>query len=309
MGFEILSAELTDLATDDPMRLAAIVHVLGDDQAQACYDTLGDAYSTYVIGRGPLPVEVGEGYFFVASRPDYPTLRNALADFWPGVPNSPPHRGYEPRQVQSQEIADVINYVAVPPLRDPQIFSEARRRLKGLVPKRHLLATAHVTQWLVENMAPANNCYTLATLFTRWLSDHDAPVKYRTGHATLRSGRHPSVTIPHAWVEVDGAVCDLTVDRQSAWGDFDRPVARIQVSNPRIVYKAGGGRHDLNSYWSIHSKPPDRPTYTEASSDRQAAIIRELVPGPLLDERSGWITLIWEHGIVEGTYRLLQALF
>ena len=127
-GFEIFYAELEDLAPDDPMRPAALVHVQGQD-AKACYDAIGRAYSIYVVGRGRLPAEVGEGYFVVASRPDYPVLREALRPFWPEVPEDPPGRPLgEVPVTRSQELSDVINYVARPPEPDPHVFDEARRR-------------------------------------------------------------------------------------------------------------------------------------------------------------------------------------
>ena len=306
-SFEILYAEMVDLAADDPMRPAAIVHVLGDN-AKNCYDAVAAAYSIYVIGRGKLPPGVGkEGYFLAASKPDYPTLKVALADSWSDMPDFPRHSLFDiPRQIQSQEMADVINYIAKPPLHDPRIFHEARKRLRGLVPRRHLVATARVAQWLVENMAPANNCYTLAALFARWLRDHDAPAEYCTGHATLRFARRLPVTIPHAWVNVDAQVCDLTVDRQSAWRDSGRSMARIRVNSPRIVYEAGGGKHEsLEEYWHLFSKPPGRPEYTRASLERQSAMIRDVV-GPLFNEREPWINSVRQYGILEGTYRLLM---
>jgi hypothetical protein len=159
-GFEIFYAELEDLAPGDPMRPAALVHVQGPD-AKACYDAIGRAYSIYVVGRGRLPAEVGEGCFVVASRPDYPVLREALRPFWLEVPEEfPAHRRGEVLVTRSQELSDVINHVARPPEPDPHIFDEARRRLRGLVPRRHLTAVAHVCRWLRENMNPANNCYT-----------------------------------------------------------------------------------------------------------------------------------------------------
>ncbi len=244
-NFELLYAELEDLAADDPMRPAAIVHVLGND-AQPCRDRIMTKHSIYVIGRGQLPPEVGkDGYFFVASRPDYSVLQSALADFWPDVPGFPLHlrRNEAALPVLSQETADVMNYIAKPPLHDPRIFREARKRLRGLVPKKHLVATAYVTQWLVENMSPANNCYTLSALFARWLKEHGASAEYCEGHATLRRPRRPLVTIPHAWVDVNGEVCDLTVDRQGDWGDFSTSVARIRVNNSCIVYETGGSKY------------------------------------------------------------------
>jgi hypothetical protein len=311
-NFELLYAKLDDLALGDPMRPAAITHVLGDD-AKACYNLIQSTYSLYEIGRGQLPPEVGkDGYFFVASKPDYPVLQTALADLWPDMPDFPSYFGGNraDHPVYSQEIADMKNYIAKPPLRDHNIFREARKQLKGLIPKQYLIATARVAEWLVENMKPANNCFALSALFARWLKEHGALAEYREGHATLRHPHHP-VSIPHAWVDVDGEKCDLTVNRQSAWGELSGSMARIRVSNPRIVYQIADVNKykSLENFWRVYSKPPGRPAYTEASLKRQSVMIREIVPPSLYIERRVWIDLVREHGLLEGTYQLLTILF
>ncbi len=285
------------------MRPATIVHVLGNDAAH-CYNAIKNQYSIYVIGRGSIP----GGYFLVTSKPDYPTLRTALTP-WIEIPTQfPAHQWGKERLARSQEMWDVTNYIARPPQPDQRILGEARKRLRGLIPKKHLGVTAQACQWLRENMSPANNCYTLAALLARWLVEHGAHAKYCTGQATLRRTGQPPVTIPHAWVDLGDEVCDLTVDQQDAWGDLGRPVARIRVNDPRIKYQPDDEMKDLDRYWALFSKPPDRPPYTAASLERQSGMIREML-GPLFDEREPWVTRVREHGILEGTYRLIEEVF
>jgi hypothetical protein len=215
-----------------------------------------------------------------------------------------PRRSNDPRTVQSQEIADVINYISQTRVRDRHIFRETRTRLQGLIPDEHLLDAARVAQWLAENMLPANNCYTLSALFAHWLAHHGAPAEFCQGQAVLDRPDRPPVAISHAWVEVNGAVCDLTVDRQSAW-ELRRSVKRIDVDCSWIHYQRGQGRYkDLDTFWLVHSKPTGQ-SYTDASLKRQATFIQEFVPPPLLKQRQKWIDLIWEYGVAEGTYRLL----
>jgi len=57
------------------------------------------------------------------------------------------------------------------------------------------------------------------------------------------------------------------------------------------------------------SKPPGRPAYTEVSLERRSAMIEEIVGGSLLGVRQPWINLVREHGMLEGTYRLLNTFF
>jgi hypothetical protein len=269
MEFEILRTHLEDLAPSDPMCPAAIVHILGEN-AGLCYRAVKAPF--YVIGQGPLPPELGKkGYFFVASQPDYPILRQNLLPFWPEMPEQFPQLQLSRvLPTQSQESSDAINYVAVPPRPDPTIFNEARKRLRKLVPRKHLLTTARVCQWLRENMQSANNCYTLSALLTGWLTQRGIRAQYRAGQATLRRARQPSVTINHAWVELDGHVIDLTVDRQREWGDLGRAVTtKIGVNDRRILYYPV---HDESAGWEQtwrkSSKPADRPRYTAESLRR-----------------------------------------
>ncbi|HDQ72904.1 MAG TPA: hypothetical protein ENN19_12530, partial [Chloroflexi bacterium] len=306
MEFEIFSTYLQDLSPNDPMYPAAIVHILGEN-AGLCYSAVNTSF--YVIGRGPLPPEVRKiGYFFVASQPDYPILRQNLLPFWPEMPERFPqlHLADRARFTQSQELSDAINYVAVPPRPDPTIFNEARKRLRKLVPRQHLLATAQVCQWLRENMQPANNCYTLSTLLTGWLAQRGIRAQYRAGKATLRRAGQSSVMINHAWVELEGQVIDLTVDRQREWGDLGRAVAKIGVNDRRILYQPVDDESaGWEQTWRNSSKPAGRPRYTAESLRRQDKLIREVV-GPLYEgERITWMELIREYGLIEGTYRLL----
>jgi len=304
--FEIFYAELTDLAPDDPMRPAAIVHITGSN-AKKLYIAISSEHSMYVIGRGPLSPELGQvGYFLTASRPDYPVLRLTLEKLWPDMPDFP-RQSSEPRTVQSQEIADVANYIRLPRVRDRSIFREVRTRLQGLIPAEHLIDAARVAQWLAENMLPANNCYTLSALFAYWLARHNIPAEFCQGQAILDLPNRPPLTLSHAWVEVEGTVCDLTVNQQSAW-KLPQPVQRIDVDCPWIQYQPGRGRYqDLDTFWLVHSKPPGR-TYTQASLKRHARFIQEFVPSPLLKRRQQWIDLIWEYGVAEGTHQLLTRM-
>jgi len=142
MDFQILRTCLRDLVPDDPMYPAVAVHLLGTD-AGLCYDAVET--SVYVIGRGPLiHADIdGPAYYFVASRPDYPALYESLRPWWPEMPERFPllrlYRDVSP--TNSQELADAINYVAVPPCPDPTILNEARTALRDLVPHDHLTAT------------------------------------------------------------------------------------------------------------------------------------------------------------------------
>ncbi|HET90525.1 MAG TPA: hypothetical protein ENN99_07285 [Chloroflexi bacterium] len=294
--FETLYAELGDLAQDDPMRPAAIVHVLGSD-ARQCYDEISWQHSMYVIGRGSIPLAIGKpGYFFTASLPDYPVLKSALARYWPDMPDFPSSRG-DVQLTTSQELADVHNYVARAPMPDSVIFQEARRHLRGLVPGPYIQSTALVAKWLVENMLPANNCFTLAAILARWLQEHGADATYCTGQAAFLGN-----SISHAWVEIKGEICDPTANHQSVWGNVG--ARRIRVNDSRIVYRATADAD--RDFWSVYSKPADRQPYTEASRQKQRQLIAELGISP---ERWAWVDHIWAGGIAEGTYRLLLDKF
>jgi hypothetical protein len=318
--FEILPAEYHDLDPADPMRPATIVHALGSG-VEACYEAIGNQYSIYVIGRGPLPPTIGVGYFFTAAHLDYSTLRAALHPFWPDVPPSPPTNKHDdtPRLITSQEFADVLNYTSRLPEPDARIFTEARTRMPQVMSRSLQAPFARVCRWLRTHMLPANNCYALAALLARWLQAQDVPAEYCTGEVTFRpAGRE--MVISHAWVEVDGDVLDLTVDKQDAWGDDRtlRKTARIGVNDRRLDHRRSNGHNvqsELTSLWKRYSKPESRfgYSYTSASQERQAAMIREQLQGlrgksDLHRERAVWTALIVHYGALEGTFRLLERV-
>jgi hypothetical protein len=320
MRFEILPAEYNDLDPSDPMRPATIVHALGAG-AEACYEAIGGQHSIYVIGRGPLSPMIGVGYFFTASRLDYSTLRAALHPFWPDMPPAPPVDKHDdvPRLITSQEFADVLNYTSRPPQPDVRIFTEARTRMPRVMSRSLQTPFARVCRWLRTHMLPANNCRTQAALLARWLQAQDVPAEYCTGELMFRpTGRE--IAISHAWVEVAGDVLDLTVDKQDAWGDDRtlRKTARIGVQDRRLNYRRSnsyGTQGELAIVWQRYSKPESRfgYSYTPASQERQAAMIREQLqrlPGKsdLRRERAVWTALVVQYGVQEGTFRLLERV-
>lgn len=320
MKFEILPAEYNDLDLADPMRPATIVHALGVG-AQDCYDVIGSQHSIYVVGRGPLPPEAGVGYFFTASHLDYPTLRAALHPHWPDVPPHPSADKHDDvaRLITSQEFADVVNYTGRPPEPDARIFNEARMRMPQIMSRSMQASFARVCRWLRAHMLPANNCYTLAALLARWLQTQDIQAELCTGELAFRpAGRE--IVIPHAWVEVAGNVLDLTVDKQDAWGNDRtlRKTARIGVHDRRLGYRRSNGHNaqdELASLWQRYSKPESRfgYSYTPASKERQAGMIREQLQGlpgspSLHRERAAWTALVVQYGVLEGTFRLLEMV-
>ncbi|HNS49865.1 MAG TPA: hypothetical protein PKO09_01650 [Anaerolineae bacterium] len=318
--FEILPAQYNDLAPGDPMRPATIVHALGAG-AEACYEAVGRQYSIYVVGRGPLSPTIGPGYFFTAAHVDYSTLRAALRPFWPDMPASPPARklGDIPRLITSQEFADVVNYTSRPPEPDARIFNEARTRMPTEMSRSLQAPFARVCRWLRTHMLPANNCYALAALLARWFQVQDVQAEFCTGELAFKpAGRE--IVVSHAWVEVAGQVLDLTVDKQDAWGNDQtlRKTARIGVQDRRLSCSRADGRdaqEELANLWQRYSKPESRfgYSYTPASQERQAAMIREKLQSlpeksDLRHERAAWTALVVQYGVIEGTFRLLEMV-
>lgn len=159
-AWAVLYAEHQDLDLAGLLRPAALVHLPGPAGA-ACYAALDAAAPTYVIGRGQLP----GGHFATAALVDYPTLLAAVRPFWPAMPATPPRRpaGRKAvRQLDTQELADVHNYLGQPAVPDATIRAEARQGLIGQLPAATLAAAVTACAWLVEQMQPRRNCYALA---------------------------------------------------------------------------------------------------------------------------------------------------
>ena len=320
MKFELLPAAYDDLDPLDPMHPAVIVHVLGKG-AHRCYEAVSRQLSTYVVGRGFLPPEIGDGYFFTAGRPDYQTLRSAILPHWTNMPLRPPtgHHDSVLRAISSQELADVFNYTSRPPHPDLRIFDEAQKRMPKAVAPTLREVFAQVCIWLCTHMLPADNCYTLAALLSHWLQTQDVKAEFSTGQLAFTTAERVKV-IPHAWVEVDGDILDLTVDQQHAWGkDSSREnIIRIGVRDPHLTYSRETSRDAqvvLERYWRVYSKPESRfgYSYTTPSLMRQATLIKEqlqMLEGPpsLRRERAAWTALVVQYGIMEGTSRLLEML-
>lgn len=300
----VFYAEYEDLDNADPLRPAAVVHLPGRAGA-ACYAALDAATPTYVIGRGQLP----GGSFVTAALVDYPTLLAAVRPFWPAMPATAPRRPARRtagRQLYTQELADVNNYLGQPAGPDATIRDEARHGLTGRLPAASLEAAVTACAWLVEYMQPRLNCYTLAALLARWLHAHDVPAAYCVGtvsYATVERVR----SVAHAWVELGGRILDLTVNAQG-WGDLG--AARLHVTHPQLRYAAGSPApgQSLADVWARFSKPASRPGYTAASLARQDALIRRQLPPALYQERQEWLAAVRNQGVLAGTLNYLLRL-
>jgi len=237
------------------------------------------------------------------------------------MPASPPARklGDIPRLITSQEFADVVNYTSRPPEPDARIFNEARTRMPTEMSRSLQAPFARVCRWLRTHMLPANNCYALAALLARWFQVQDVQAEFCTGELAFKpAGRE--IVVSHAWVEVAGQVLDLTVDKQDAWGNDQtlRKTARIGVQDRRLSCSRADGRdaqEELANLWQRYSKPESRfgYSYTPASQERQAAMIREKLQSlpeksDLRHERAAWTALVVQYGVIEGTFRLLEMV-
>ena len=303
-AWAILYVEYQDLAPADPLRPAALVQLPGPAGA-ACYAALDAATPTYVIGRGQLP----GGHFATAAQPDYPTLLAAVRPFWPAMPATPPRRPARPsavRQLSTQELADVHNYLGQPAVPDATIRDEARQGLTGRLPAATLEAAVTACAWLVEQMQPQRNCYALAALLARWLHAHDVPAVYCVGTASYATAERVR-PIEHAWVELGGRILDLTVNAQG-WGDLG--AARLHVAHPQLRYAAAAQApgKSLADVWARYSKPAGRPDYTAASLARQDALIRQQVLPALYRARQAWLTAVRNQGLLAGTLAYLLRL-
>lgn len=107
LTFELCRTEPADLAPDDPLRPAAVVHVTGRD-ARQCYDAVKETVTLFCVGRGDIP----GGYFFVATVADYPAQREVLYPFWPDMPAAIPNIPAPFGATYSQEMSDVMNLYA-----------------------------------------------------------------------------------------------------------------------------------------------------------------------------------------------------
>ena len=85
LHFEVHYTELLDLDAADPLRPTAAIHVQGAE-ADAVNNAVGEHFSTYVVGRGPMP----GGHSLLVSRFDYAALRAFLLASWPRMPEAFP---------------------------------------------------------------------------------------------------------------------------------------------------------------------------------------------------------------------------
>jgi hypothetical protein len=280
LTFELYRTELADLAPDDPLRPAVVVHVTGRD-ARQCYDAVGETTTLFRVGRGDIP----DGHFFVAMAADYPALREVLYPFWPDMPTVFPVIPAPFGATYSQEMSDVMNFLRSEPRPDPAFCQELRERLPGLVPRRREKQVIRALMWLREHMFSLNHCYMLSAIVTRCLRHAGAQAVYCSGRVTLLASSGP-VRIGHAWVEVDEgqepAIFDVTIDLQSAWGE---------ANLDDIV-------------WRRYTPPSEGNPYTRASQKQQQQMARQLVA----KQNRAWAIFVLEYGLWNGTYRLLREM-
>lgn len=307
MQFSLHYTELLDLDAADPLRPTAAIHVEGP-AARALFDAVGQHFSTYVVGRGPLPQ--GAGYSLLVSQGDYPALRQFLAASWPAMPVSFPARlPVTENGAYSQETCDVLNYLAKPPQRTPGFQTRAQSTLTTYVPPAALPATLYLCRWLRENMLPANNCFTLAALLARGLQALDLPAQFQTGQVHL-TARGETRSVRHAWVMLHAWVIDLTLDHQTAWQGAAPAVNLLAVTHPQVQYApvpAPQAEQVLAEYWLAYSKPAERPAYSATSLRQQSQVMRQIMGDKLYAQRQGWLTAVRTGGMLAGTHQWLLA--
>ncbi len=304
LTFELYRTELADLASDDPLRPAAVVHVTGRD-ARQCYDAVKETVTLFRVGRGDIP----GGYFFVATAADYPALREVLYPFWPDMPAAIPNIPAPFGATYSQEMSDVMNLLRFEPRPDPAFRRELHERLPGLVPRQRERQMILALTWLREHVFSINNCFMLSAIVTRCLCHAGGHAVYCSGRVTLQTSSGPA-RIGHAWVEIgEGekpAIIDMTIDMQSAWGEAKSDdIAHIRpgdVQDERIHYE--GQRADLDAVWRQYTPPSEGNPYTRASQRQQQHMARQVVAR----QNRAWAMFVLEYGLWNGTYRLLQDM-
>lgn len=303
LHFEVHYTELLDLDEADPLCPTAAIHVQGTE-ADAVNEAVSAHFSTYVVGRGPMP----GGHSLLVSQFDYAALRAFLLPYWPRMPEAFPEPAPTAEMAGSytQETFDVINYLAIPPEPDAGFLKPAREALRRYVPVEQQVQVLHACRWLREELKPLNNCFTLAALLARYLQALGLPAEYRCGRISLyREGRY-STEVRHAWVKLDGHTLDLTLDHQSAWHGPAPALRVLDVDTPAVHYTEDSAETIVQTerrYWRLFSKSAERLPYTEASMRLQTAFMRQLMPPKLWHARQDWLTAVRTHGILEGTYQ------